>query len=39
MRLSDVERAQQEIARVAERLARAGKFKPPRSKERLAMTA
>jgi len=39
MRLSDVERAQREIARVAERLARAGQIEPPGSRERLAMTA
>jgi flagellar motor switch protein FliG len=39
LRLSDIERAQQEIARIAERLARAGKAQPAGSREPLAMIA
>jgi flagellar motor switch protein FliG len=39
IRLSDVERAQQEIARIAEQFARDGGVESPGSRERLAMTA
>jgi flagellar motor switch protein FliG len=39
MRLSDVERAQQEIARIADRLVRCGRIEPAGSRPPLAMTA